>query len=61
MQRCKCGASIPIEACPTCPPIPWTCPECGETTLVEVLNTETIAQIMKEYKARHPEFRSRRK
>lgn len=61
MQTCKCGAPIPLEACPTCPPVTWICTRCGAETVVEMLDQDTVDQILKEYQERHPEFRSRRK
>lgn len=52
MQFCKCGAVIPLEACPTCPPQIWTCPQCGEETLVEASPEEQYADVIKRFKER---------
>ncbi|MBA7663000.1 hypothetical protein ES703_71033 [subsurface metagenome] len=53
MQSCKCGTTIPLEPCPTCPAIEWICPVCGAEILVKPIPLEEYADVINRFKERH--------
>ena len=52
MQSCKCGTTIPLEPCPTCPAIDWICPACGAEIRVEPIPLEEYADVIRRFKER---------
>ena len=48
MTVCEgCGASVPFEACPSCPDRVIPCPYCGDLVLVTAMPESQLEEILR--------------